>query len=73
MGFYAPAQLVNDTRRADVMFRPIDVQYSEWDCTLEVNENGIPEIRSGLRMVAGLAEDHGRANAQQRLARGVKF
>jgi len=71
MGFYAPAQLVNDARRAGVMFRPIDVQHSEWDCTLEANENGIPEIRLGLRMVAGLVEDHGRAIAEQRLSSGV--
>jgi error-prone DNA polymerase len=71
MGFYAPAQLVNDARRAGVMFRPIDVQHSEWDCTLEANENGIPEIRLGLRMVAGLVEEQGRAIAEQRLGNGV--
>jgi DNA polymerase III alpha subunit len=62
MGFYAPAQLVNDARRHEVAFRLIDVQHSEWDCTLEANAVGEPEIRLGLRMVAGLAEDQGRGS-----------
>ncbi|MEO5701441.1 MAG: error-prone DNA polymerase, partial [Casimicrobiaceae bacterium] len=35
MGFYAPAQLVQDARRHGVEVRPIDVMASDWDCTLE--------------------------------------
>jgi error-prone DNA polymerase len=35
MGFYQPAQLVRDARRHDVEVRPVDVNLSEWDCTLE--------------------------------------
>ena len=35
MGFYAPAQLVQDARRHGVEVRPVDVCSSEWDCTLE--------------------------------------
>jgi len=35
MGFYAPAQLVQDARRHGVEVRPVDVRYSAWDCTLE--------------------------------------
>jgi error-prone DNA polymerase len=35
MGFYAPAQLVRDAREHGVEVRPIDVNYSHWDCTLE--------------------------------------
>jgi len=35
MGFYAPAQLVQDARRHGVAVRPVDVCYSTWDCTLE--------------------------------------
>jgi error-prone DNA polymerase len=35
MGFYAPAQLVQDARRHGVEVRPIDVNASRWDCTLE--------------------------------------
>ena len=35
MGFYAPAQLVGDARRHGVEVLPVDVNCSEWDCTLE--------------------------------------
>jgi error-prone DNA polymerase len=35
MGFYAPAQLVRDAREHGVEVRPIDVNASEWDHTLE--------------------------------------
>jgi error-prone DNA polymerase len=52
MGFYAPAQLVNDARRSGVVFPPIDVQHSEWDRTLEENNDKSPEILLGLRIVA---------------------
>ncbi|WP_274626973.1 error-prone DNA polymerase [Arvimicrobium flavum] len=35
MGFYAPAQLVRDARDHGVEIRPVDVNESCWDCTLE--------------------------------------
>ena len=35
MGFYAPAQIVGDARKHGVEVRPVDVNHSEWDCTLE--------------------------------------
>jgi error-prone DNA polymerase len=35
MGFYAPAQLVRDAREHGVEVRPVDINHSEWDCTLE--------------------------------------
>ena len=35
MGFYAPAQLVRDARDHGVAVRPVDVNRSRWDCTLE--------------------------------------
>jgi error-prone DNA polymerase len=56
LGFYAPAQLVNDARRNGVQFRPADVSISAWDCSLERGEDGKPAVRLGLRMVGGLAE-----------------
>lgn len=34
MGFYAPAQLVQDARRHGVRVLPVDVMYSDWECTL---------------------------------------
>ncbi|HEX5442341.1 MAG TPA: error-prone DNA polymerase, partial [Pirellulales bacterium] len=35
MGFYAPAQLVRDAREHGVEVRAVDVNESQWDCTLE--------------------------------------
>jgi error-prone DNA polymerase len=40
MGFYGPAQLVGDARKHGVEVRPIDVNFSEWDCTLEPGNRG---------------------------------
>jgi error-prone DNA polymerase len=44
MGFYQPAQLVGDARKHGVEVRPVDVNFSEWDCTLEANPKS--EIRN---------------------------
>jgi error-prone DNA polymerase len=35
MGFYAPAQIVRDAQDHGVEMRPVDVNLSDWDCTLE--------------------------------------
>jgi error-prone DNA polymerase len=35
MGFYAPAQIVRDAQEHGVEVRPVDVNHSDWDCTLE--------------------------------------
>jgi error-prone DNA polymerase len=40
LGFYAPAQLVRNAREHGVEVRPVDVNASEWDCTLEEAERG---------------------------------
>jgi error-prone DNA polymerase len=59
MGFYAPAQLVNDARRNGVTFHPVDAQISDWYCTLEPNDAGQPVVRLGLCMIWGLAQEQG--------------
>ena len=56
MGFYQPAQLVQDARRHGVEVRPVDVQASGWECTLERCADGMPAARLGLRMVHGLSQ-----------------
>jgi error-prone DNA polymerase len=56
MGFYHPATLVKDAQRRGVVFHPIDVQVSDWDCTVE--QNGA--VRLGLRYVRGLRADVGK-------------
>ena len=35
MGFYAPAQLVRDAKNHGIEARPVDINHSDWDCTLE--------------------------------------
>jgi len=57
MGFYQPAQLVRDARSHDVEIRAVDVNFSDWDCTLEPAEDGKHAVRLGFRLVHGLNED----------------
>jgi error-prone DNA polymerase len=83
MGFYAPAQLVNEARRAGVVLRPADVLRSDWDCTLEpegslsprsgerAGVRGSPVVRLGLRMVARLPEAEAQRIVELRQAGAV--
>ena len=66
MGFYHPATLVKDAQRRGVRFAGIDVQHSDWDCTVEPDG----AIRLGLRYVTGLRQEQGRAIAAARLRSG---
>jgi error-prone DNA polymerase len=62
MGFYRPATLVKDAQRHGVRFAPIDVERSDWPCTVE--DDGA--VRLGLCYVAGLRRDVGMAIAGAR-------
>jgi error-prone DNA polymerase len=66
MGFYAPAQLVQDARRHGVEVLPADVNASDWDCTLESGA-----LRLGLRMIGGLSEASGKKISSLRPFRSV--
>jgi len=56
MGFYAPAQIVRDAVQHGVEIRPVCVNASRWDCTLEqVDGSRHCAVRLGLRMVKGLS------------------
>ena len=56
MGFYAPAQIVRDAQAHNVKVRPVCINASRWDCTLEPPEDeGRFAVRLGMRMVRGLA------------------
>lgn len=55
MGFYAPAQLIQDARRHGVDVRPIDVTRSGWHCTLERDRETLA-LRLGLCLLKGASE-----------------
>lgn len=56
MGFYQPAQLVRDARQHGVEVREADINFSEWDCTLEPTEGEYFAVRLGFRQIQGLNE-----------------
>ncbi len=61
MGFYAPAEIVRDAREHDVETRQVDVNFSDWDNTLEVSTSGGLALRLGFRQVDGFREDGARS------------
>ncbi len=56
MGFYAPAQIVRDAREHGVIVQAPDVNYSDWDNTLEPVGPGTYAMRLGLRQINGIAQ-----------------
>ncbi|NOQ83416.1 MAG: error-prone DNA polymerase, partial [Myxococcales bacterium] len=54
MGFYTPATLVEDAKRHGVKVLPIDINKSQWNCTLDVATGTNTAVRMGLRYVKGL-------------------
>jgi error-prone DNA polymerase len=82
MGFYMPAVLVKDAQRHGLRFKPIDVQVSEWPCTLERDGDGKICLRMGLSYAKGLRGPaaqalldsrarHGRFESAEELAQRV--
>ena len=66
MGFYQPAQIVIDARKHGVEVRPVDINYSHWDNTLEGKDSNqgaekscdkYRSLRLGFRQVKGLREE----------------
>ncbi len=61
MGFYAPAQIVRCFRDHGGEARPVDINHSDWDCTLEPREKleedkpGLA-LRLGFRLVKALSQ-----------------
>jgi error-prone DNA polymerase len=68
MGFYTPDTIVRDGQRHGLRTRPIDVNQSEWLCSLEYPENANREtiLRMGLRYARGLRAISGRAIVLER-------
>ena len=70
MGFYSVSQLIQDAQRHQVEVRPIDVNASNWDCSLEPAGPASPALRLGLRLVHGLSEAVGEHIVRQRPSTG---
>jgi error-prone DNA polymerase len=56
MGFYQPAQIVIDAKKHGVEVRPVDINYSGWDNSLEEKLDKYCALRLGFRQVKGLKE-----------------
>jgi error-prone DNA polymerase len=65
MGFYHPATIVKDAQRHGVRLLPVDVNHSEWTCTV-MPDKSAPTVRLGLCYVRSLRETAGRAIAARR-------
>ncbi len=57
MGFYQPAEIVDDARVHGIQVREIDVNHSKWDHTLEEPDGKYRSLRLGFRLAKGLQED----------------
>jgi error-prone DNA polymerase len=57
MGFYRPAQIIIDARKNGVDIRPIDINHSVWDNTLEEPAGKYCAIRLGFRQINGMREE----------------
>lgn len=57
MGFYQPAQIIIDARKHGVEVRPVDVNHSCWDNTLEEKAGSHCAVRLGFRQVKGMREE----------------
>ena len=55
LGFYAPAQLIQDARHHGVKVLAVDVLHSQWESKLERQTDGSDAVRLGLHMVRGLS------------------
>ena len=75
MGFYTPDQLLQDARRHGIQVRPLDVRYSDWDCTLEErgdDRKEQPAIRIGFNQLSGFGEETARRLSAARTQRAFR-
>jgi error-prone DNA polymerase len=71
MGFYSPAVLVKDAQRHGLRIRPMDVQASDWFCTLEHEAGGGLSVRLGLCYAKELRRQAAEALVATRLRDGA--
>ncbi len=70
MGFYSPAVLVKDAQRHGLRVKPIDVQVSDWPCTMEHEADGSLSLRMGLGYAKRLRKQTAEALVQSRIQDG---
>jgi error-prone DNA polymerase len=70
MGFYSPAVLVKDAQRHGLRVKPIDVQVSDWSCTIEREDDGILSLRMGLGYAKGFRKRSAEALVESRQLEG---
>jgi error-prone DNA polymerase len=70
MGFYSPAVLVKDAQRHGLRVKPIDIQVSEWACTVECEADGSLTLRMGLGYAKGLRKQSAEAVIASRREQG---
>ena len=70
MGFYSAAVLVKDAQRHSLRVKPIDVQRSDYPCTIEHESDGSLSLRIGLRYAKGLREQAAQALVASRAEHG---
>ncbi len=68
MGFYMPAVIVKDAQRHHLRIKPVDVQTSRWECTIEHEPDGKLSLRLGLMYARGLKQATAHALVQARHA-----
>lgn len=66
MGFYQPAQIIQDAIRHGVVVLPPDILYSQWDNTLEARQGQYFSMRLGFRQIKGLKEEEMKAFCAER-------
>jgi error-prone DNA polymerase len=70
MGFYSPAVLIKDAQRHGLRVRPINVQHSDWLCTLEEEPDHSISLRLGMNYAKGLRQSSGEAIVYARESAG---
>jgi error-prone DNA polymerase len=71
MGFYSAAVLVKDAQRHGLRVKPIDVQISDWPCTIEHESNGMLSLRIGLGYAKSFTKQSAEALVASRRSRGL--
>jgi error-prone DNA polymerase len=71
MGFYSAAVLVKDAQRHGLRVKPIDVQASDWPCTIEHESDGSLSLRIGIGYAKSLSRFAADALVASRRSEGL--